>query len=162
MGKLEKGLKNTLRSDLKKAADACDFVRDDNSWELVLALNRRSFERKKLRSPYDEAIFGRLHRALQERRQSAVFLARDKASGAPSAAVYLVFDEQEACLLLSGTAPEYKHQGAVYVLIFEALRFASERGLRFDFEGSMDEKIEHAFRSFGARLTPYFQVGKIF
>ena len=157
---LEQGLKNTLRSDLKKAAEACHFFRDDDAWELVFELNRRSFERKNLRSPYSKAIFERLHRALQARAHAAVFIARDKAGGMPSAGVYLIFDEKEACLLLSGTSPAFKAQGAVYGLIREALLFAAERGLAFDFEGSMNEKIEHAFRSFGGCLTPYFRVGK--
>ncbi len=153
------GFKNTLRSDLKKAAQWTETIRDDAQWATVFALNQRSFQRKKLRQPYHIEAFQRLHTALNQRNQSASFIARDKASGQPSAGLYLVFDQKEAAVLLTGTEPNFKNQCAVYSLFMEAIRFCAERSLSLDFEGSMDENIERSFRAFGAPLVPYFQIG---
>jgi hypothetical protein len=38
------------------------------------------------------------------------------------------------------------------------MRFAPEMGLKFDFEGSMIEPIERAFRAFGGLQVRYLQV----
>lgn len=158
--KIRAGFKNTLRSDLKKAGRLVNTARDDEAWETVFQLNQRSFQRKGRRQPYGFEVFKNLHNTLFERKQSAVFIARGKDSEAPSAGLYLVFDRQEASILLTGTAPEFKSQCAIYLLIWEALVLCSERSLRLDFEGSMDENIERAFRAFGATLVPYFQISR--
>jgi hypothetical protein len=48
--------------------------------------------------------------------------------------------------------------GANTLLYWEAIRLASQVSRAFDFEGSMVEPIEHYFRGFGGRQTPYFCV----
>ncbi len=156
--KITAGFKNTLRSDLKKAAQYSKLQRDDEAWSSVFELNRRSFQRKGRRQPYKIEAFKNLHSALNQRNQSACFIAYDKASGKPSAGLYLVFDERQAAVLLTGTEPAFKSQCAIYGLFMEAIRFCAERALSLDFEGSMDKQIEQSFRAFGARLVPYFQI----
>lgn len=155
-----RGFKNTLRSDIKKAERFTLLQQDTADWQTVFMLNRRSFERKGRRQPYNEETFERLHAALQARSRSRCYLALDRADGRPSAGMYLVFDERQASVLLTGTEPALKYQGAVYSLWREAIRFCAERSLSLDFEGSMDRQIERSFRAFGAPLVPYFQVWK--
>lgn len=159
--KITEGFKNTLRSDLKKAEKLVQIRREDDSWEMVLELNKQSFQRKKLHPPNYAAQFKKLHMDLNHRKQSACFIAYDLVSGRPSAGLYLIFDTQQAAILLTGTEPAFKNQCAIYILILEALVFSAKHHLSLDFEGSMDEQIEHAFRAFGAELTPYFQVSKM-
>ena len=50
--------------------------------------------------------------------------------------------------------------GANTLLYWEAIRLAAEVSRVFDFEGSMVEPIEHYFRGFGGRQTPYFCISK--
>ena len=159
--KITAGFKHTLRTDLKKAEKQTEIRRDDQAWAQVFDLNRRSFQRKNLRQPYQQKTFKNLHDALQLRQQSACFLAYDRLSGQPSAGLYLVFDTQQAAILMTGTAPEFKGQCGVYGLIWEAIRFCAEHALQLDFEGSMDEKIEYSFRAFGAELQPYSQIWRL-
>lgn len=154
------GMKNTLRSDLKKAAKLVGYQQENDAWEIVFQLNTASFQRKKRRQPYDSATFKRLHTTLCNRQQMACFLARDVASGAPHAGLYLAFDDKQAVVLLTGIVTEHKSSCAIFGLFFEALKFCRERGLSLDFEGSMEPGIEHTFRAFGARQQPYFQVWK--
>lgn len=154
------GFKSTLRGNLKKAERWAETRRDDEAWPTVFALNRLSFQRKNRRQPHSFETFQSLHFALRQRSQSASFVAYDRASRQPSAGLYLVFDERQAAVLLTGTDPAFKSHCAIDSLMVEAIRFCAERSLSLDFEGSMDEGIEHFFRSFGARLVPYFQVWK--
>lgn len=158
--KIKAGFKNTLRSDLKKAAQLAELKHEDEAWATVFTLNKLSFQRKNRRQSYALEPFKNLHFALSQRGQSACFVAYDKASGRPSAGLYLVFDTRQASVLLTGTDPAFKNQCAIYSLFFEAIQFCSARSLSLDFEGSMDKNIERSFRSFGARLVPYFQVWK--
>lgn len=158
--KIMAGFKNTLRSDLKKAHRQVETRREDAAWAEVFALNSRSFARKNKHQPYTLAVFERLHNALQQRQQSAVWMARDRTTGRPSAGLYLVFDARQAAILLMGTQPALKFQGGINALLWEAIRFCAQRSLSLDFEGSMDPKIHRHFRAFGARLVPYFQVWK--
>lgn len=152
--------KNTLRTDLKKAEQAAEMRRDDTAWETTFRLNQLSFERKNQTSPYPFAAFRRLHAALQSRQQSAVFVAYERATSQPCAGLYLAFDVRQAAVLLTGVHPAFRANCAIFGLFVEAIRFCAQRSLILDFEGSMDQGIEHFFRSFGARPTPYFQIWK--
>lgn len=165
--KTKAGFKNTLRSDLKKAEEAVEIQTSMAHLEgephfaaLLFQLHEMSFSRKNRRPPYSFEIFRRLHSALAERRQSAVFIAHDRRSNAPHAGICLAFDERRASVLLSGTDPRFKSSCAVWALFWEAMKFCSEQGLSLDFEGSMERDIERGFRAFGAALTPYHQVWK--
>jgi hypothetical protein len=154
------GMKNTLRSDLKKATQSCVWQQENDAWELVFALYNKSLSRKNTIRPYDFDTFQRLHKALAARGQMVCFIARDRHTGAPHAGLYAVFDEQQASVLLTGVDPVYKYSCAIYGLFVEVIRWGGERKLTLDFEGSMQAEIEHTFRAFGARQQPYFQIWK--
>lgn len=161
LGDLEKikaGFKNTLRTDLKKAEQAVEIFQKNDSTGLLFQLHEMSFSRKNRCPPYSFETFRRLHSALAERRQSAIFIARDRRSNVPHAGLCLAFDERRASILLTGADPAFKSSCAVWGLSWEAMKFCSERGLSLDFEGSMERHIERGFRAFGARLTPYHQI----
>lgn len=163
LGDLEKiisGFKNTLRTDLKKAENAVEIRRDDTAAELLFQLHTLSFRRKNRHPPHTFATFHRLHTALAEHRQSAIFIARDRHSNVPHAGLCLAFDARRASVLLTGTDPAHKSSCAVWGLFWEAMRFCSEKNLSLDFEGSMERDIERGFRAFGAQLTPYHQIWK--
>lgn len=157
---LTAGMKNTLRTDLKKAERAVTCRHDNRAWEAVFHLNAQSFGRKKLPQPFGIDSFKSLHAALHQRDQMACFLACDRANGALHAALYLVADNQQAAVLLTGVHPEYKASCAIYALFLEAIRWCGARGLALDMEGSMQPEIERTFRAMGARQQPYFQVWK--
>jgi len=153
------GFKNTLRTDIKKAARHVRVIREPDV-AAVWQLHLKSFMRKGRRPPYNFETFRSLHEALAERDRSACFIARDLATNAPHAALCLAFDERRASVLLTGQDPAYKSFSAVWLLFWEAIKFCSERGLSLDFEGSMEKDIERGFRAFGAQLTPYHRVWK--
>jgi Acetyltransferase (GNAT) domain len=74
---------------------------------------------------------------------------------------FCVYDRNTAYYLLGGYDNEGGHHGAGAMAMWEAIRHAKEKGLRyFDFEGSMIPQIETYFRGFGGRLTPYYRINK--
>ena len=83
------------------------------------------------------------------------------ADGRTHAALYVVWDERTLYPLISARDPELQAFGANTLLYWEAIRLAAEVSRVFDFEGSMIEPIEHFFRAFGGRQTPYFWISKI-
>ena len=158
--KTKAAFKNTLRTDLKKAEQAAKIHRNDDSAALLFQLHEMSFQRKNLHLPYSFETFRRLHSALSERQQAAIFIAHDRRSNILHAGLCLAFDEYRASVLLTGADPVFKTHCAVWGLFWEAMKFCSERNLSLDFEGSMERNIERGFRAFGAKLTPYHQIWK--
>ena len=154
---LYSGLKGSVRSDLRRAGQWTEIVKESRP-EPLFHLHARSYARKNLRPPYTLDTFSRLHQALAEREQAVGFLALDRKKGTAHAGLYLVFDEQQAAVLLTGFDPEFAHSGALNSLYWEAVCFCAERQISLDFEGSMQPGIERVFRAFGAQLSPYFCV----
>ncbi len=151
---------NTLRTDLKKAGARVRVGLENVEPGLLLGLYNDSLRHQNLpASPHDAAFF-RLFEALKVRNQSACFIARDIRNDAPHASLLLAYDERQAALLLTGTNALGRQSAATAALIVAALEFCRERGLMFDFEGSMHEGLERVFRAFGGKLTAYFQVWK--
>lgn len=158
--KILNGFKNTLRTDLKKSDQAVEISRADGESELLFRLHEMSFQRKGRRPPYGFQTFRRLHEALLDQGNCAVFIAWDRNTGAPHAGLCLAFDDRCASVLLTGADPVFKTHCAVWGLFWEAICLCSEKGLSLDFEGSMERDIERGFRSFGAQLTPYHRIWK--
>jgi len=150
--------KNPLRLKLRKAEQATEVLRDDSAWQQVLHLNARSFQRKNLPLPSHDAAFARLHSALAERGQCAVFIARDRSDGSPHAGLYLAFDERQVSAKLAGFDPMRGADCGLYGLYREAIVFCAARGLSLDFDGGMDAGVGQVFRAFGANMVPFFQV----
>ena len=60
--------------------------------------------------------------------------------------------------LASGSDRNNRETHALSAVLWEGIKLAVEKGLAFDFEGTMLENVEPHFRSFGAVQTPFFSV----
>lgn len=151
--------RSNIRTDVRKAQKQL-ALRTDLGLDAFLPLNEKTFARQGLPVPYSAALVQRIDAACGQRQQRQMFFAED-AQGRLHAAAYLVWDEESAYYLLSGSDPDLRHSGAVSMVMWEAIRFAASVTRRFDFEGSMIQPIERFFRAFGARQTPYMHISKI-
>lgn len=154
------GLKNTVRTDLRKAERALQISREDKASDIAYGLYRLARRHKGARPSFSPELFERLHTALQLRGQSACFMTRNLADGKPCGSLYLAFDAKEASVIFTGRDPAPRGACAVPALLWAALQFAGERGLRFDFEGSMERGTERLFRAFGGQRLPYHEVSR--
>jgi hypothetical protein len=134
-------------------------VRDDLPLDIFLGLNRMTFARQKISMPYRETYVRRLEAVCAERNCRKFFVAVD-AQGRHHAGLYIVWDENSAYGLMTGSDPELRNSGAVSLCFWEAIKHASRVTRCFDFGGSMLEPIERYFRKFGADQVPYFNVNK--
>lgn len=58
--------------------------------------------------------------------------------------------------------PEYQNLETYNALIWNSIKFAHEKGLKYDFEGSVIKRISKSFREFGGDPKPYFRIRKVF
>jgi len=150
------GLQESVRRNIRKARKVLS-VRTDLSVDRVLDLTDLTFLRQGHRLTFKRDLVRRIDAACATRDARRMFFAED-AKGQVHAALYVVTDAECAYYLLGGADPKFRGSGAQNLLLWEAIRFASERGVKFDFEGSMIEPIERVFRAFGALQAPYLQV----
>ena len=84
----------------------------------------------------------------------------DNKTGEKVAMRFVVYDGSSAYSLMSATALDTNVNGLSELLFWKVLQRLSGRTEVFDFEGSMDEGIEHSYRLYGAEQVPYFQIFK--
>ena len=150
-------MRTTARTEVRKAQKAGLTVTTDMAPDAFWPLHEQVFDRQGRAAPFSRDFLRRIDQAVTTHAERVIFAAYDP-EGRPHAAVYLVLHRDTAYYLLSGSDPSLRSSGATYLLLWEAMRYASERVRRFDFEGSMIQPIEAAFRAMGARQTPYFQI----
>jgi hypothetical protein len=150
--------RDNVRTDIKKARKQIE-VAETGDLETFLALHRLTFSRQKKALPHSEEALRRVDSACASHGARKILVATGS-DGRAHAAVYLVCDSQAVYYLLSGSDPELRNSGAVSLLLWEGVTWAASQKKQFDFEGSMVEPIERAFRAFGGRQVPYFAVEK--
>jgi Acetyltransferase (GNAT) domain len=147
-----------VRRGIRKAESRLE-VDDDYPLEDLLRLDARTYARQGRRTPYPPELVRRLDAALAARGARRILGAVD-AQGRTHAALLAVWDEGTFYPLINARDPELQTFGSNTLVYWEAIRLASRVSRVFDFEGSMVEPIEHFFRGFGGRQTPYLSVWK--
>ena len=147
-----------VRRGIRKAESALE-VDDDYPLEDLLRLNELTYARQGVRSPDSPELVRRLDAACAQRGARRILGAVD-ARGRVHAALYVVWDERTLYALINARDPEFQSLGSNTLLYWEAIKLASEVSRVFDFEGSMIEPVEHYFRGFGGRQTPYFSISR--
>lgn len=108
---------------------------------------------------YTKSLFLRLYDACKLQKQCFIV----SGSGIDKklhAALFIVFDKQKAYNLISTITPEYRSSGASSLVVWEAIKYSSEKVKAFDFEGSMDMNTENSFSQFGTIQVSYFRIKK--
>lgn len=150
--KLRNKIKNAKKNvKLDKEIDIVTF------YELI----KRSCERDGDEMSYSYNLLSRLYAACLEHNCCKILGARNE-EGALCSAIMLVWDDFNVYYLIGGSDPDYRSTKANAFLIDKGIEFASEIGRAFDFEGSMIQPIERAFREYGARQIAYFRISKVF
>lgn len=152
------GLHNRVRRHIKKARKRVEVEWSDDI-NTFLSLNDMVFERQGIVVPYSHDYVKRLDRICAQRGQRHILIARDH-SGHPHAGLYIVFDDNAAYYLMTGTDPETRGSDALSLLTWEAILAAGKTSKTFDFEGSMMRRVEPFVRGFGATQKSYYNVMK--
>ncbi len=133
----------TLDTDI----DPADFAR----------FHHRYWQRRGQRDLLSEEFIERVCRTALGRKQGLLAGLRDE-EGALAAVRFVVYDDRCAYSLLSALDADHYRNGYTETLIWKVLQTLGGRTKAYDFEGSMEEGIEHFYRSFGGEQTPFSQI----
>lgn len=148
MDELWKGLRENIRTDIRKSVRKGISIRQ-TTFSTVFPLFEKTFTRQNLTIRYTREYLEKLYDIAVSKNAGECFAAIDL-DGKIHAAAFLVWDKKRAFYLVGGGDPALRNSGATSHMVWEMIRFASERSAVFDFEGSMIESIEKYFRAFGA------------
>jgi len=150
------------RRSLKKAEDAKLETRASDDYALLDHLQARTYEHQDVKRPENQgAMTKRIAAALGERGAGVVYVTYQ--DNRPLAAALFAVDSHRAYFVAGGHEPDDRNLNAGTKLMVDAFRhLRQERGVtEVDFVGA-NSPNRGAFKlSFGARLVPFFAVGKM-
>lgn len=123
--------------------------------------HEKVFKKQSLPCPFSYELWMRLYHACIGHDAGEILAAKND-SDEVLAVLFLVWDDESVYQLLGGAIPEFSKQEAHVVLVKEAIRKACQRGLKYDFEGSVIKRINHSMREYGAMPRQYFRIRKVF
>ncbi|SFV68253.1 hypothetical protein MNB_SV-14-513 [hydrothermal vent metagenome] len=159
MDKVFKGFTSSTRNDIRKAEKNGIKVIDSEDIEAFYEIIKLTFKKKKLKARESLEFIKELY--LKAKEKDAImmkFAVKDDVVYSVSLCFY---DNKTLYEIMAGSNRYINLLGSQQLLKLEVMRFASEKSLSFDFEGSMVEGVEYRNRSFGAVQTPYFNITKI-
>lgn len=151
-GNFQSRLKSYIRNAEKQLIISSEVPKDLSQF---LSWHQHSFSKKGRAYPFNLKIIKHII-SRAEQQQSSIFQTAFDKQGQPTAMLWTPFDQKTGYHLLAATNPQYKINGALALLVWEAIKRLKQKGIAFyDFEGSMDKGIEQFFRKFGGKRIPY-------
>lgn len=143
------------RSQIRRAQDVLSIISIEDA-EAFYRFYNDNLERRGFGNCYRKDICCRAVEAAFEHSSGGVYAATDR-NGALVAAIFCVWDQTSAYYLMTTRAPD-AHDGAVSLLLWEAIQDAAQRGLIFDFDGLGGKESFAFFSGFGGALRPRYVV----
>ncbi|MAX80971.1 MAG: hypothetical protein CL843_12465 [Crocinitomicaceae bacterium] len=135
-------------------------IEEDNTIDLLHDIRESDFKEKGIANPYSKQELQALFDTGKELTQGVLLKAIDNVSNKPIGAAFFLWDDKYFHYLVSGAYPGTKSTGATPYLIWKGIELAHQKGLTFNFEGSMIESIARHFSSYGSTPIPYYSVEK--
>lgn len=151
-------LQGNIRREINKARKSLK-IEEATEVSTLHDLKIKDFRSKKQELNYTKEYFENIFLRLNNLKQTKVWTAKESGNN-PIASLMIVWDSESAYYLVGATDPENKNTGAMSLLMWTAIQYASSVSNSFNFEGSMIEPVERFFRAFGAVQTPYFEIRK--
>ena len=150
---------NKITKKYIRKAEKIVQVSSDGSIEDFCEMNKKVFERQGISYPYSLDFLKRIDEACAKNNSRKIFFAKDE-TGKIYSVIYIIWDEESVYLLMSGSEPELRNYNCKTLLIWEAIKYASSLKKKFDFDGSMAERIVQYNRQFGPVPKPYHYIFK--
>jgi len=144
-------LQKALSLNVNRQMNVEDFYR----------FHTRCMAEQKKQMTYTREFLLVLERKPQRLGQSCI-ISVSNGDGELCAAAFLVWDHSYLYYLIPCYSPLYKDSGAGALLALEAMKVAREKGVKFDFEGSMDRGTAQHYRQFGSTPATYYSVSKLY
>ena len=149
------------RRDIKKAQKSNIIIQPHSNFDTLMNIGERSWGTNvKNVKPEQYSALKNVYNHFAQTAESYLLTA-NSGNGDIAAGILFFAFKDTTIYYFGGTAPEYKHSGAMSLIIWEAIKKARNSGYKvFDFDGSMIEPIERFLRGFGAVPVPYMRVQK--
>lgn len=144
--------KDSLKRQIFKAEKQVT-IEETEDWQPVANLFKNSLNRQDAKIEIPDAVFKRIDEAVKKQNAGKIFIAKNQKNEI-IAGIYIIWDENSAYYLYGGYEETEAQTGAMSLLFWHAIQFASTVTKAFDFEGSRIEGVERFFRSFGGSLKP--------
>ena len=129
--------------------------------EEFYAFHQACLAAKKKKISYSREFLLVLEQKAHRLKQSQILTIRN-ADKMVYAAAFLVWDEQRMYYLIPAIHPDYQESGAGALLVLEAIKSAREKGVSFDFEGSMIRGVAQHYKQFGSTPYKYYSIEKYY
>ncbi len=146
----------SVRTEIRKAEDRLRFETSEDI-STIYQLNQKSFAAQSKAMPFDLPLLQTLDKAIAQRSKRKILVALDQQDQV-HACVYLLQEHGTLYSLMIGSDPDLRSSGAVSYLIWRLIKEHHKDYHSLDFCGSMIERFQRVFRSFGAVQLPYLRV----
>lgn len=149
------GMSKKKRSQIRRAQNVLHLSKIDNANEFA-SFYVSNLRDRQIKNTYDMEKIKRAIRESAQNQRGAVFGASNS-SGVLNAAIFCAWDKTSAYYLMCSRT-EDAHDGAISMLLWEAIQAACGRGLIFDFDGLSTKGSFDFFAGFGAAVRPRYIV----
>lgn len=160
MREVEKNFTANYRKNIRKGQRLTTVFNDITPNEFYKE-HEKIFSKQGIPVPISFEFWHRLYNAVQKEDVGRLICARDE-NGNIHSLMYAVWDEKALYPILGGYMPEFSDSQSYPALTYHSIKMAHERGLAYDFEGSMIKRIAKSFRQFGGIPVPYYRIRKVF
>ncbi len=153
--KIWRNMRDKTRNVIRRAQERLTVAPLDDAGAFLHFYNQNVASRGR-RNRIDSATCQALIEASQERDCGQILSARD-ADGKLAAAIFIAWDHEVAHYLMS-SRDKNSDNGAVSLLLWEAIKKVTSLGLVFDFNGVSNEGAIVFYAGFGAEIRPCYNV----
>ena len=127
--------------------------------EMFYRFHKETLNDKNEKIAYSEKLLVSIFAEASKRKQGKIIAIRDKSNELLSA-IFLVWDKNSAYNLNTARKTHNGSNDASAYMIWEAVKFLTDKTKNFDFEGSMIKGVANVNQQFGAEQVPYFHISK--
>ncbi len=146
------------KKQIKKSFDtlSADFsISDDELYKF----HSQCLNAKGKKITYSKDLLKSIYVSATYRKQAQIIGIRDNKNKLHAASLF-VWDNQSSYNIITSIDPDYNASGASTRVIWEGIKFLSDKAKNFDFEGSMIEGVARSFQQYGTDQVPYFSIKK--
>lgn len=156
-----KRMESGKRYNIRNAIRSGIVIKEDLPINDFYFFHKKVVEKKGKRIKYSFDMLKSYYDGLYSHQQGKCLYAVNS-KGTIEGAILVAFDSCWGYNWITAFDSDAKSSGSSDLLVFSAIKYLSDKTEGFDFEGSMDQGIEHSYRHFGTTQTPYFKVFKVF
>jgi hypothetical protein len=144
------------KRDIRKAESTLKISSDLDPREFY-DFHQKMLVRRKENIAYSWELFQRLTEAVFAHNQGLILSANDS-QGRLYATLLVVWNKTSAYCLVYAIDDQYKQSGALSLLIWEAIKYLSDKTMTFDLEGSIIETVADSYSQFATYMKPYLEI----